>query len=69
MASLKKILDRTVCKFGSAFEGVYAGIRYDRSILIQVLIALISIQFLKTLYFQTVMNRSGRVRSGFKNSL
>lgn len=43
MESLIKILNRTVAKFGSAFEGIYAGIRYDRSILIQVLIAFMSI--------------------------
>lgn len=54
MASLKKILDRTVCKFGSAFEGVYAGIRYDRSILIQVLIALISIVVFWLLKIDTI---------------
>lgn len=40
---LTKIVNRTIDKFRSAFEGVYAGIRYDRSILIQMLLAVLSI--------------------------
>ncbi len=43
MPMFQKVILRTIKKFGSAFEGVYAGIRYDRSILIQVLLAIISV--------------------------
>lgn len=41
----KRIVNRTIDKFTSAFEGVYAGIRYDRSILVQVILAVLSIVF------------------------
>lgn len=46
---LKKIVKRTIDKFASAFEGVYAGLRYDRSILIQILLALASVIFFAVL--------------------
>lgn len=54
MESLKKILNRTVKKFSSAFEGIYAGIRYDRSILIQVLLAVLSLGIFITLKISMV---------------
>ncbi len=41
----KRIIKRTYDKFASAFEGVYAGVRYDRSILVQVFLAGISVIF------------------------
>ncbi|AMC93368.1 diacylglycerol kinase [Erysipelothrix larvae] len=43
MHSILDVLKRTIYKFRCAFQGFYAGIRYDRSILIQVIFALISI--------------------------
>ena len=54
MESLIRIINRTISKFGSAFEGVYAGIRYDRSILIQVLLALMSLGVFYTLKISKV---------------
>lgn len=54
MASLEKILKRTVKKFSSAFAGIGAGIRYDRSILIQVVLAMISLIFFALLGISTV---------------
>lgn len=43
MALLIDLTKRLIKKFQHAFEGLWAGIRYDRSILLQVLLALISL--------------------------
>lgn len=43
MESLTKIVKRTQFKFKSAFEGVQAGLLYDRSILIQVILAIVTV--------------------------
>ena len=49
MELLTNIIRRTIKKFGSAFEGVLAGVRYDRSILIQIILALIALVFFITI--------------------
>lgn len=51
---LKKIVKRTIDKFASAFEGFYAGLRYDRSILIQIVLALGSMVFFAILKISTI---------------
>lgn len=51
---LKKIIKRTIDKFASAFEGIIAGIKYDRSILIQVLLAIMAIGFFAFLRIGTI---------------
>lgn len=43
MALLKDLIKRFIRKFQSAFVGLWAGIRYDRSILVQFILAIISI--------------------------
>ncbi|QIK70168.1 diacylglycerol kinase family protein [Erysipelothrix sp. HDW6C] len=43
MASLEKTAKRTVKKFHSAFVGIKAGLLYDRSILVQVILAVITV--------------------------
>lgn len=51
---LIKIVKRTIAKFKSAFEGVYAGIRYDRSILVQVVLAGMSLVLFAFIGINTV---------------
>lgn len=43
MVLLKDLVKQFIQKFKNAFEGLYAGIRYDKSILIQVIMAIVSI--------------------------
>lgn len=43
MASLIKILKRTLSKFHSALLGIQSGFLYDRSILIQIVLAIVTV--------------------------
>lgn len=45
MELLKKIVERTIHKFSCAYEGLIQGLLYDRSIIVQFLLAFISIIF------------------------
>ena len=45
MELLKKIIDRTIHKFSCAYQGIIQGLLYDRSIIIQFLLAFISLIF------------------------
>jgi undecaprenol kinase len=54
MKLLKDLIVRTYDKFACAFRGLIAGIRYDTSITIQVILALMSIVFFAYLGIGTV---------------
>lgn len=54
MTSLLKVIERTIQKFSSAFEGIWAGLRYDRSILVQVVLAVSSVAFFLMLRISVV---------------
>lgn len=54
MESLTKIAKRTVFKFKSAFEGIKAGLLYDRSILIQVVLAFITVLIFAWIKISTI---------------
>lgn len=43
MELLKNVSQRTLKKFGSAFVGIKTGLLYDRSILIQVLMGIVTV--------------------------
>lgn len=45
MALLKKILNRTIHKFTCAAHGLVRGVLYDRSIIIQFILAFVSLVF------------------------
>lgn len=54
MLWILNVIKRTFHKFKCAFTGLVAGIRYDRSILIQVLLALISISVFSVMKLSVV---------------
>lgn len=54
MKLLKDLIVRTYQKFACAFSGLIAGIRYDISITIQVILALLSIIFFVYLRIDTI---------------
>ena len=54
MTLLKDLIVRTYQKFACAFSGLIAGIRYDISITIQVILALLSIIFFVYLKIGTI---------------
>ena len=45
MESLKKLIRISIEKFACAFSGLYSGIRYDRSIILQFCFAFITVVF------------------------
>ncbi len=51
---LKELSRLTFLKFKAAFEGVYAGMRYDKSILVQVILAIGSVFFFWWLDINTI---------------
>lgn len=54
MRLLKEIITRTIDKFRYAFEGLWAGLRYDLSITVQFICALIAIVVFMILKISTI---------------